>query len=133
MHSYTISTSKFGIGNKEGSNQTPLGIHRIEEKIGDDAPSGRIFKSRMDTGENWHPGLTDDNLILSRILRLHGLEDGINRGPGIDSYQRYIYIHGTNQEEKIGTPLSHGCVCMKNREIIELYDLVEEGTIVVID
>ena len=133
IHSFDVSTSRFGIGNKEGSNMTPPGIHRIEEKIGKDAPSGRIFESRNDTGRNWYEGLNGDNLILTRILRLRGLEKGINSGPGIDSYERYIYIHGTNQENRIGKPNSHGCVCMRNQDIIELFDLVEEGTIVFID
>lgn len=131
--SFDISTSRFGIGNREGSNMTPQGIHRIEEKIGKDAPIGRIFKSRADTGINWHQGMTDDNMILTRILRLRGLQSGINCGPGIDSYQRYIYIHGTNKEDALGTPNSHGCVCMRNKDIVELFDLVEEGTIVFID
>ena len=72
-------------------------------------------------------------MILTRILRLRGLEPGINSGPGIDSWERYIYIHGTNHEELIGTPISHGCVCMRNRDIIELYDSIQEETIVVID
>ncbi len=133
IRSYDVSTSRYGIGNREGSNMTPRGIHRIEEKIGSGAPAGRIFESRNDTGINWHSGLTGDNLILSRILRLRGLEIGVNSGPGIDSYERYIYIHGTNQEHRIGTPNSHGCICMRNQDIIELFDSVEEGTIVFID
>lgn len=133
IRSFDVSTSLFGIGNRNGSNMTPPGIHRIEEKIGKDAPSGRIFESRNDTGRNWYEGLNGDNLILTRILRLRGLEKGINSGPGIDSYERYIYIHGTNQENRIGIPNSHGCVCMRNQDIIELFDSVEEGTIVFID
>ena len=132
IRSFDVSTSRYGIGNREGSNMTPPGIHRIEEKIGKGAPCGRIFESRNDTGRNWHEGLVEDNLILTRILRLRGLEEGINSG-GIDSYERYIYIHGTNQENRIGKPNSHGCVCMRNQDIIELFDLVEEGTIVFID
>jgi hypothetical protein len=132
VRSFTISTSRFGIGSHEGSNQTPLGIHRIVAKIGDGAPPGRIFKNRQDTGADWQPGLTEENLILTRILRLEGLEDGVNRGPGIDSFERYIYIHGTNQESRIGTPLSHGCICMKNSDIIELFDAVPEGIAVFI-
>lgn len=129
---YDISTSKYGIGNVENSNQTPLGIHRIANKIGDNAPPGRIFKSRIDTGIDWCEDLTEENMVLTRILRLQGLEPGVNNGPGIDSFERYIYIHGTNREDLIGTPMSHGCICMRNKEIIELYDSVEEGTIVII-
>lgn len=129
---YDISTSKFGIGNQEGSNKTPTGVHKIICKIGDGAPAGRIFKSRIDTGIDWHEGFTEENMILSRILRLQGLEYGVNSGIGIDSYERYIYIHGTNREDLIGTPMSHGCICMRNNDIIELFDSVEEDTIVII-
>ena len=132
-HLYRVSTGRNGTGNREGSNQTPLGIHRIVEKIGADAPAGAIFRDRLDTGEIWYPGLTEDNLILSRILRLKGLEAGINAGPGIDTYERYIYIHGTNQEKQIGTPISHGCICMKNSDIIALFDMIKEDTLVVIN
>jgi lipoprotein-anchoring transpeptidase ErfK/SrfK len=130
---YVISTSKFGIGNIENSFKTPLGVHRVAEKYGDGAPAGRIFKDRIDTGANWKPGLPPDDYVLTRILRLEGLEPGINKGPGIDSYERYIYIHGTSQEESVGTPLSHGCVVMKNNDVIDLYDRVKEGTVVLIN
>ena len=130
---YRISTSRYGTGNQNKSFKTPLGIHRIMEKIGAGAPPGRIFRDRKDTGENWHSEITDKNLILTRILRLEGLEPDINRGEGIDSYDRYIYIHGTNREDLIGTPMSHGCICMKNNDIIELFDNVPENTIVIIN
>jgi lipoprotein-anchoring transpeptidase ErfK/SrfK len=130
---YRISTSRFGTGNRDGSFQTPPGIHRIRDKIGAGAPSGRIFRDRIDTGENCCIGQPGNNMILSRIIRLEGLEPGVNKGPGIDSYDRYIYLHGTNNEHRIGTPLSLGCVCMKNTDIIELFDKVKEGDIVVID
>ncbi|MCL2690534.1 MAG: L,D-transpeptidase, partial [Chitinispirillia bacterium] len=129
---FTISTSSYGIGNKEGSNKTPLGLHRIENKIGEDAAPWTIFKSRENTGVIWQPGMNDENQILSRILRLRGLEEGVNAGAGIDSYDRYIYIHGTNHEEKLGTPMSHGCVCMKNDDIIKMFHIVKEGTLVYI-
>lgn len=132
LQEFTISTSRFGIGNQEGSYKTPLGVHRIYAKIGKGAPMGRIFKDRVDTGINWDGSEAEDNLILSRILQLEGLETGVNKGPGIDSFERYIYIHGTNRESLIGTPLSHGCICMKNNDIIALFDLVEEGTYVYI-
>jgi L,D-peptidoglycan transpeptidase YkuD (ErfK/YbiS/YcfS/YnhG family) len=127
-----ISTSRFGIGNREGSNMTPPGLHRIEEKIGGGATPRTIFRSREDTGEVWKDGMDDENQILTRILRLRGLEEGVNAGPGIDSYERYIYIHGTNREELIGTPMSHGCVCMKNDDVIRLFDMVDVGTMVYI-
>ena len=130
---YPVSTSKYGMGNQKDSFKTPLGIHRIVDKIGSGSPAGRIFKDRKDTGKNWQNEITDENLILTRILWLEGLEPNINRGENIDSYERYIYIHGTNKEELIGTPMSHGCICMKNSDIIELFDTVPENTIVIID
>ena len=128
-----VSTSRFGMGNREGSNMTPPGLHRVEEKIGDGAPPWTIFSSREDTGVVWRDGMDDENQILTRILRLRGLEPGVNAGPGIDSYERYIYFHGTNHEEKIGTPMSHGCICMKNDDIIRLFDMVDVGTLVYIE
>jgi UDP-N-acetylmuramate--alanine ligase len=130
---YDCSTSRFGIGNRENSLKTPLGLHRIREKFGAGAPPGRVFRDREDTGEDWDHSQNGDNLILTRILRLEGLEEGINKGPGVDSYERYIYIHGTNREELIGTPLSHGCVCLRNFDIIRLFEIVKEGTLVYID
>jgi lipoprotein-anchoring transpeptidase ErfK/SrfK len=131
--SYPVSTSSRGTGNREGSFQTPRGVHRIREKYGAGAPAGRIFRDRLDTGETWPIGKRGENLIMTRILRLEGLEAGVNKGPGIDSYERYIYIHGTNNEHRIGEPFSQGCVCMKNADIIELFDFLEEGAIVIID
>jgi lipoprotein-anchoring transpeptidase ErfK/SrfK len=130
---YPVSTSLFGTGSAEGSFRTPKGVHRVKEKYGHGAPPGRVFRDRIDTGENWPVGAPGGNMILSRILRLEGCEDGVNRGPGIDSYERYIYIHGTNNEAAIGAPASHGCVCMKNSDVIELFDDITEGTIVLID
>ncbi len=130
---YNASTSRFGIGNRENSLKTPVGIHRIREKFGAGAPAGRVFRDREDTGEDWDHRSTGDNLILTRILRLEGLEEGINKGAGMDSYERYIYIHGTGREDLIGTPLSHGCVCLRNHDIIRLFEIVKEGTLVYID
>jgi lipoprotein-anchoring transpeptidase ErfK/SrfK len=131
--SYAVSTSSRGTGNREGSLQTPRGVHRVCEKYGAGAPIGRVFRDRIDTGEDWPIGKRGENLILTRILRLEGLEEGVNKGPGIDSYERYIYIHGTNNEHRIGQPFSQGCVCMMNADVVELYDLIAEGTIVHID
>ena len=130
---YNCSTSRFGTGNRENSLKTPPGIHRINEKYGAGAPPGRVFRDREDTGEDWDHSQTGDNLILTRILRLEGLEQGVNKGPGIDSYERYIYIHGTGREDLIGTPLSHGCVCMRNHDVARLFDEVGEGTLVYIE
>jgi UDP-N-acetylmuramate--alanine ligase len=130
---FAVSTALLGLGNREGSNRTPTGFHRVCEKIGAGAPPGRIFRDRNDTGIDWRDDLTGDNAILSRILRLEGLEPGLNKGPGIGSFERYIYLHGTNQESKVGTPLSHGCVCLRNADVIRLFDRVEAGSVVFID
>jgi len=129
VKTYPISTSKYGIGNKAHSNKTPLGQHHIKGKIGDGAPLGMIFKGLRNTGRIAKinaPGSGD--VITTRVMRLQGLERGINLGPGIDSYKRYIYIHGTAEENKIGIPASHGCVRMYNRDVIDLFDRVTEGT-----
>jgi lipoprotein-anchoring transpeptidase ErfK/SrfK len=128
VKSYPISTSKYGIGNQAGSNKTPLGLHQIENKIGNGAPEGMIFKARQATGRIAEMNVEGaGDLVTSRILWLKGLEPGNNRGRGIDSYQRYIYIHGTPEENKIGRPASHGCIRMYNRDVIDLFDLILEG------
>ncbi len=120
---YPISTSAAGTGCEEGSNCTPMGNFEIGEKIGDGAAAGTIFRSREVDG-HWEPGqVTDEDLVLTRILWLHGLDEA-----NANTRERYIYIHGTNQEELIGSPVSHGCVRMRNADVIELYDLVPEGT-----
>ncbi|MCK9420487.1 MAG: L,D-transpeptidase family protein [Nitrospirae bacterium] len=130
---YDCSTSRFGTGIRENSLKTPPGVHRIREKFGAGAPAGRVFRDREDTGEDWDHSLTGENLILTRILWLEGLEQGINKGAGVDSYERYIYIHGTGREDLIGIPLSHGCVCLRNLDVIRLFETVKEGTLVYID
>lgn len=129
---WPASTAANGIGGEAGSYRTPPGWHRVHGRIGEGAPSGTVFVSREPTGEVWDGGTRDDDLILTRILTLEGLEDGINRGPGCDSLERYIYIHGTNHDESLGRPGSHGCVRMGNGEVIELFDRVREGDPVVI-
>ena len=133
IEQYEDSTSRFGNGIRENSFKTPLGLHRITEKLGAGAPAGRIFKGRKDTGADWDQYSIEDNLILTRILRLEGLEEGINKGPGVDSYERFIYIHGTNREDLIGMPLSHGCLVLRNEDILRLFEVVREGTLVYID
>jgi UDP-N-acetylmuramate--alanine ligase len=133
VEDFDVSTALRGLGNREGSNRTPTGLHRIVEKIGAGAPAGRIFRDRLDTGIDWHQNGTDDHCILARILRLEGLEPGLNKGPGIDSYHRYIYLHGTNKEKLVGTPLSHGCVLLRCDDIISLFEKVSVGTLVFID
>jgi lipoprotein-anchoring transpeptidase ErfK/SrfK len=130
---YPVSTSALGPGNTEGSNKTPTGIHRIVETIGGDAPIYMEFKSRAPTGRIIKPSRAGVSRILSRILRLAGMEPRINKGGSVDTFKRCIYIHGTNKEYQIGRPKSHGCVRMNNADIIALFDMVEEGMIVVID
>ena len=132
VEEFDASTSRFGVGIREDSYKTPPGMHRIVKKIGAGGPVGRIFKGREDTGANWDGQSTDSNLILTRILRLAGLEQGVNKGVGVDSHARFIYIHGTNQEEYVGTPVSHGCIVMRNQDIVRLFDEVREGTVIYI-
>lgn len=107
----------------------------MAKKIGADAPPGMIFKGRVATGERfWEtdPESRKTNFVTTRILWLEGLEDGHNRGESCDTFQRYIYIHGTNHEARIGSRQSHGCILMTNDDIIELYQRVPEGTLVLI-
>ena len=130
---FDSSTSRFGTGIRENSFKTPPGVHRIREKIGDGAPAGRIFAERKDTGIDWDGVSAGDNLILTRILRLEGLEEGINKGMGVDSFERCIYVHGTNREDLVGAPMSHGCLCLRNRDIIRLFEMVAGGTVVYIE
>jgi len=120
--SYPVSTSRFGVGTEEGSFRTPTGRFRICQKIGEDAPPWMIFKGRMPTGEIAAPG-GDEDLVLSRILWLEGLDAHNN-----NTRDRYIYIHGTNQEDLIGTPASHGCIRLCNQDMIELYGRISNHT-----
>ena len=126
LRSYPISTSRFGIGTEEGSLKTPLGRFRIAEKIGDGAATGTIFKARVALGPDDPPPDTED-FITSRILWLDGLEE-----ENANTRNRFIYIHGTKHEDEIGTPASHGCIRMRNADVIELFELVDETTQVVI-
>jgi lipoprotein-anchoring transpeptidase ErfK/SrfK len=119
--SYPVSTSRFGVGFKEGSFQTPTGSFKISEKIGTGEPPWMTFKGRVPTGLIARPGGEDD-LILSRILWLDGLDP-----ENSNTHERYIYFHGTNQEEKIGTPASHGCIRLRNLDMINLFDSVALG------
>ncbi len=131
---YPISTSRYGVGNEKNSDRTPLGTHFIIAKIGKDAKSGTIFEHRKNTGRiaEIHTDTTDikEELITTRILWLKGIVPGQNEGGEVDSYARCIYIHGTPEEGLIGTPVSNGCIRMKNQDIIELFDLVPQGTLV---
>lgn len=130
--SWPVSTARNGVGGEENSYKTPPGWHRIERKIGVGAGSGTVFESREPTGRTWLGEPCSDDLIVTRILTLDGLEDGINRGPGCDSLQRYVYIHGTNHEDLVGTPASCGCVRMRNADVTAFFDRAREGDIVLI-
>ena len=144
---YDISSSRFGIGNLNNSYQTPLGLHTINNKIGENQPINTIFKGRKtvedgitisDLSEPKYKKFRDkhfeefDDLITSRILWLKGCEKGINLGDNIDTHKRFIYIHGTAHEDLIGQVASYGCIRMRNSDVIELFDLVTEGTFVYI-
>ena len=133
---YIISSSAYGIGSEAESNKTPLGLHKVNQKYGEKTPIngrmvGRVFYGEIATiYSDGSKSKTDD--ITSRIFWLEGLEKGKNKGRGIDSYKRYIYIHGTSEEGRLGNPASHGCIRMKNKEVIDLYNLIEVGTLVLI-
>jgi L,D-transpeptidase YbiS len=122
LRSWDVSTSRFGLGSGEGSFRTPLGRFRICEKIGKEAPLWSIFKSRVPTGEIASPGGEED-LILTRILWLEGLDP-----ENANTKNRYIYFHGTNREDLIGTPASHGCIRLRNAEMADLFDQIVTGT-----
>ncbi len=126
LRRYPVSTSRFGLGTEPGSLRTPLGRFRVAEKFGDGAELGAVFKSRVPTRENGL-GATDDDLVLTRVLWLAGDEDA-----NANTYERYIYIHGTNHEAAIGQAASHGCVRMRNADVAELYALTPPGTVVTI-
>jgi len=130
LASFPVSTSGFGLGSEPGSNRTPLGRFAVGEKIGDGAPLGAVFVGRVPTGEIAlfeSPGDPQDR-ITSRILWLEGLEPH-----NANTRERYIYIHGTNHEEQIGEPCSHGCVRMRNADVAQLFEQVEAGTAVTIE
>ena len=127
-----ISTAKNGLGCEEGSYRTPTGWHHIHARIGAGAEPGSVFRNRVATGDIWRGEPRDEDLILTRVLTLDGLEEGWNRGPGRDSLERFIYLHGTNQEGQLGAPVSHGCVRLANAAVMQLFDLLTEGDPVLI-
>lgn len=129
---YPVSTSRYGTGNEEGSFKTPTGLHRIYKKIGKDMPLDCVFVGRVPEGKIEDYEKKDD-LITGRILWLEGVEEGVNRGEGVDTRNRYIYIHGTPEDSFEGKPSSRGCVRMRNRDVGELFEYVDEGTFVIID
>ena len=122
VRTFPISSSRFGLGTDEGSLKTPLGRFRIGQKIGHEMPVGTVFKARVPLGPE-DPLPDTEDLITSRILWLDGLDP-----ENANTRDRYIYIHGTKHEDRIGQPDSHGCIRMRNADVIELFDLVQEGT-----
>ncbi|RVU84554.1 L,D-transpeptidase [Leucothrix sargassi] len=137
IREYIISSAANGTGSQNGSGKTPLGAHFIREKFGDNAAIGMTFKGRVATGDTAkiltkpdEQSSTDN--ITTRILWLSGLEEGNNKGGDLDSYSRYIYIHGTDEEGRLGTPASHGCLRMRNNDVVELYELTPLNTLVYI-
>jgi L,D-transpeptidase YbiS len=127
LRRYAISSSRFGLGSEAGSNRTPVGRFRIAEKHGDGAEPGMVFVSRQPTGQIGREDDPKDN-VQTRILWLDGVEE-----ENANTYDRYVYIHGTNAESRLGMPASEGCIRMSNADVIDLYDIVEAGTEVVID
>ena len=132
LRTYPVSTALNGVGEHNGSGCTPRGLHRVRAKVGAGCAPGTVFVGRRATGEIYSPALAAEHpgrdWILSRILWLCGEEPGRNRLGAVDSMRRYIYIHGTGDDQPMGVPLSHGCVRMRNRDIMELFDLVRVGT-----
>ncbi|MBR1835926.1 MAG: L,D-transpeptidase [Kiritimatiellae bacterium] len=125
---WPVSTALAGTGNASGSNKTPLGWHRVESRFGAGAAPGTMFVSRRANGrrippEGWRAPSPAEDAVLTRVMWLEGLEPGVNKGPGIDSHERCIYMHGTNQEQLLGTPASHGCIRFSNAAIKTLFGL----------
>ncbi len=123
-----VSTALNGAGEQSGSNKTPRGLHQVRAKIGAGLPLGAVLRGRRWTGETWshelHEKFPGRDWILSRILWLSGCEPGINRLGTVDTFRRYIYLHGTPDTEPMGAPLSHGCIRLRNRDVLELFDRV---------
>ena len=136
VQTWPVSTAAKGLGCREGSFQTPTGAHRIRAKIGAGQPMNTVFIGRRPTGEIFGPQLAAQfpqrDWVLSRILWLCGEEKGLNRGADVDSQRRYIYIHGTPDTEPMGVPRSHGCIRMRNQDVMHLFDLVQCGDSVLI-
>jgi hypothetical protein len=137
VRSYQISSAKNGPGEQMGSGCTPRGQHVIRAKIGACCPVGTVFVGRRATGEVYSSNLAERfrgcDWILTRILWLRGCEQGRNRLGEVDTMRRYIYIHGCPDTEPMGVPASHGCIRMRNADVVELFDLVEPGTPVLIE
>ena len=129
-----ISTSKYGMGCRMNSLKTPTGLHSVTSMLGKGLPAGTLFKNRKPTQKVIKKiPLDNSDYITSRILRLNGLEEGKNKGGDVDSYHRYIYIHGTPHCNTLGSKQSQGCIRMSDRDVITLFDLVDQKTLVLID
>jgi hypothetical protein len=136
VQAYVISTSLRPPSNRKDSRGTPRGLHEVAERIGAGALPGTVFKGRVNLGQHFNELSVEENtqnLITSRILWLRGREPGVNAGGAVDSYERYIYMHGTNHEEKLGTPFSGGCIEMRNLEIIALFEEIRVGDLIWIE
>lgn len=136
LRSYSVSTARNGPGERNGSECTPRGAHRIRAKIGGGCPVNTVFRGRRPTGEIYSPELRERfpgrDWILTRIMWLSGQEPGFNRLGDVDTMRRFIYIHGAPDEDRMGVPGSHGCVKMRNTDVLELFDLVPVGTPVMV-
>lgn len=136
VNTYSVSTGKNGLGEQLGSECTPRGWHQIHSKIGLECPVNSVFVAREWTGEIYTPELAlqypERDWILTRILQLDGMEPGRNQGGDVDSLSRFIYIHGTPDSTPLGIPGSRGCVRMRNSDLLQLVDWVDEGTLVCI-
>ena len=132
-YDFIISTALKGLGCKLHSNKTPIGLHTVISKIGNGLPAGTLFKNRIPINKviNKIPN-DDEDYITSRIIRLGGLEEGINKGGDVDTFQRFIYIHGTQHIDKLGYPESHGCIRMSDDDVISLFSLINYKTLVLI-
>ncbi len=136
LKTYQVSTARNGAGERNGSECTPRGVHRIRARIGAGHAVNTVFKGRRPTGELYSPALRrrfpDRDWILTRILWLSGAQPGFNRLGDVDTMRRYIYIHGAPDDDPMGVPGSHGCIKMRNDDVVELFDLVPVGTPVII-
>ncbi len=133
VRAFVVSTSLRPPSNVKGSLGTPLGLHEIAEKVGHGQPPGMVFKSRVPTGRHvseFSEEENRENFVTTRILWLRGLEPGVNQGGDVDSHDRYIYVHGTNHEERIGRPQSSGCIWMRNLDLVELFEEIRTGDMV---
>lgn len=133
---YNVSTSKKGAGAVANSEMTPVGLHRVNGKYGAGVPENGILRHKKFSGNiaeiEYEAKPINKDLITTRIITIEGLEKGVNKGGKLDSYNRRIYIHGTAEEGLIGKPASHGCIRLKNKDVMELFDLLTKGMFVVI-